>query len=104
MSQILELPCFKWTNQYKTFLNKLFEKDDNKVSDMREHHTSDGVKFVLTAPSKFWDEVESKDGGLQQYFKLETDIRTGNKTFKTAKYILTGQFMFWKICMDLMRI
>ena len=49
--QIVELPCYKWTNQYKTFLYKQFDRDDCKVSGMREHHTADGVKFVLTAPA-----------------------------------------------------
>jgi hypothetical protein len=49
------------------------------VSDMREHHTADGVKFVLTAPATFWDSVEASDGGLVNYFKLVSSINIGER-------------------------
>jgi hypothetical protein len=55
----------------------LFEKDETKVTDMQEHHTSDGVKFVMTAPVKFWDTVEQSEGGLLRYFKLTSSIKIG---------------------------
>ena len=44
---------------------------------MQEHHTADGVKFVMTAPAKFWDKVEKAEGGLLQHFKLTSSIKIG---------------------------
>ena len=76
----LGAPLLQVDESVESFLYKLFDREDNKVTQMREHHTSDGVKFVLTAPAKVWDDVEREKGGLLEYFKLSGSINTSKTT------------------------
>ena len=46
---ISELPIKKWTRDFKNFLEELAQKDE--IDDIKEFHTDNTVKFVLTVPN-----------------------------------------------------
>jgi len=78
--EITELPLRKWTRDYKNFLETL-----DFVTDIREFHTDNQIRFVLKVA-----DLKSLDN-IEKTFKLQGSISTSNyvlfdATGKIKKY------------------
>lgn len=72
--EITELPIEKWTEDYKEYLYKLVEQ--GVIKSVREYHSVDEVKFVITSSKALFDEMEAK--GLIEQLKLQNNISLSN--------------------------
>ena len=84
--EISELPLRKWTQDYKEWLQTVTiggasDKDDKKkekpfITEYREYHTDETVRFVITMPEEQMREAHAM--GLEKRFKLTSTISTTN--------------------------
>lgn len=80
---ISELPIKSWTQDYKSFLEKMMLGDDKKkleseIKDFKENHTDTTVSFTITAKKELIDKFEKDKDGLEGKFKLRSRINTTN--------------------------
>ncbi|KAL7580839.1 hypothetical protein ACA910_001112 [Epithemia clementina (nom. ined.)] len=77
---ISELPIRKWTQDYKTFLEKFLIGDGKvpDIKDFRENHTDTTVSFTIIASKEKIDEFEKDKNGLMGKFKLTASITSSN--------------------------
>lgn len=86
--EINELPLFKWTRDYKTFLEEMAQQDE--IEDIKEYHKDHEIKFKLQVPGikKFYQ--TNGEAGIIKRFKLTTPISGNNmvlfKDFKLKRY------------------
>ncbi|CAE6368969.1 unnamed protein product [Rhizoctonia solani] len=76
---IKELPIRVWTQSYKEQLEEWLvgtQKAPSFVKDYHEHHTTRSVYFELTIAEKDLEKAEAE--GVEKYFKLVSNISTGN--------------------------
>jgi len=72
--RITELPLYRWTEEYKKFLD-----NNSHVSDFREHHTERSIDFEIKFHSADdLEELQQKPGGLMRALKLESNVKVGN--------------------------
>jgi hypothetical protein len=48
--QISELPCGRWTEDYKEFLHNFIKRRNFDITSVIENHTVDSVRFEIVAP------------------------------------------------------
>ncbi len=80
---ITELPIKSWTQDYKSFLEKMMlgdekKKLDSEIKDFKENHTDTTVSFTITAKKELIDKFEKEKDGLEGKFKLRSRINTTN--------------------------
>ena len=77
---ISELPIRKWTQDYKSFLEKLLTGDGktSEIKDFRENHTDTTVSFTVVCSKDKIDEFEKDKNGLCGKFKLSGSLTTSN--------------------------
>ena len=77
---ISELPIRKWTQDYKTFLEKLLVGDGKvaDIKDFRENHTDTTVSFTIVCTKEKIDEFEADKNGLMGKFKLTASLNSSN--------------------------
>jgi DNA topoisomerase-2 len=73
---ITELPYGAWTADYKEILLKMVERGE--IRRFQEKHTSEAVRFEITASAKDLDALEEKRGGLATAFRLTSTILLTN--------------------------
>jgi DNA topoisomerase-2 len=74
--EITELPVKTWTQTYKEdVLTPMLEGTDKKaatITDFKEHHTEDTVKFIVKMKAEQLKEYKAK--GLHDSFKLQANL------------------------------
>ena len=80
---ISELPIKSWTQDYKSFLERMMLGDEKKkleaeIKDFKENHTDTTVSFTITAKKELIDKFEKDKDGLEGKFKLRSRINTTN--------------------------
>jgi DNA topoisomerase-2 len=92
---ISELPIRKWTQDYKTFLEKMLPGADPKnknglIKELMDNSTEDTIKFTaLFADDEAMAKAASAPGGLFKLFKMETSVSTSNMhSFNTDGHIV----------------
>jgi DNA topoisomerase-2 len=77
--EISELPCRKWTSQYKTFLIELAEK--GVIKSFSENHTNDRVNFEISYKrGESLDALvkDKKHDAIIQLLMLSKEFKMGN--------------------------
>lgn len=88
---ITELPVKTWTQNYKEFLEELLPKEGRKadsdsdclVSDYREYHSENSVRFEVTLSKGGMKHVDQH--GLEKIFRLSSSIGTSNMVLFDAE-------------------
>lgn len=83
MLEITELPFKKWTRDYKTFLEDLIQADEPDVTDIKEFHKDDSVRFEIIVPKL--RELASQEGAIEKKFKLTSTISLNNMVLFDAR-------------------
>lgn len=72
--EITELPVWKWTADYKLFLEGLLKNDE--IDDFKEYHKDNSVSFVIKGANL--RQFEQAEGGITKKFKLTTSVSLNN--------------------------
>jgi DNA topoisomerase-2 len=91
---ITELPIGTWTQNYKEFLEKLYEleqakknKDDKNFINYKEHHTDTTVSFELEFTNGYLETILAKD--IIKNFHLTSKVSINNMHLYSTKGKLT---------------
>jgi DNA topoisomerase-2 len=72
--EIQELPIWKWTSDYKVFLEGLMKNDE--IDDVKEYHKDNTVSFVIKGTNL--RDFERSEGGISKKFKLTSSVSLNN--------------------------
>lgn len=74
-AEVVELPLWKWTADYKEFLNQLME--EGAIKGFQELHTTQSVRFVVNM-NRDRLRIAAETIGLGEFFHLDGNFSVGN--------------------------
>jgi DNA topoisomerase-2 len=93
---ITELPIGTWTQNYKEFLEKMYEleqtkksKDDKNFINYKEHHTDTKVSFELEFAHGYLETVNKSVININKQFHLTSKVSINNMHLYSTKGKLT---------------